>query len=87
MYSRKLQPYQKTKTFELLNDRLIQTQKVFNEITELNLIDLSYETQEIRVMIERYRTDRSITSSTYKNCQAKINKMRKSALEKLESLS
>ena len=87
VYLRKLQPYQGTKTFELLNERIIQTQKVFNEITELNLIDLSYETQEIRVMAERYRTDRNIASSTYKKCQAKINRMRKSALEKLESLN
>lgn len=87
VYSRKLEPYQGTTTFELLRERLMQTLEVFNELTELNLIDISYETQEIRTIAEKNKVDRKVGPSTYKKCQAVINKMRKSALEKLESLS
>lgn len=82
-YSKRLMPYQKTNTFELFRNRLEDTQEVFNEITEENIIDLTDENQEIRKMLDKIDSCKNLSDKTYLKRQTKINKMRKSALEKL----
>lgn len=85
-YSKNLQPYHNTDSFESLQSRLIETQKTFNEIMELNIIDLSQENQEIRKWIDKLDRDRNLSPSTYKKRQAVINKLRKAVLEKIKDL-
>ena len=83
-----LKSYSNTKTTDILNERMEETRRLFNQIHNLGFLDTSQSLTKLEALEQKRNASskQEIKESTCLEYQARINKLRESVKETLEAM-